>query len=75
MSWYVFALIVTRGLHVVPSVDLSTAYVVIANPFVTGEVQSSCIVLDGNAVKVKTGVSGTSPACDDAVAETVPVPN
>ena len=74
VSWNVFALIDVSGLQFVPSVDFSTAYVVIENPLFVGTVQSNCIVLPGNAVSVKTGASGTSPAFDDAVAETSPVP-
>ena len=31
-------------------------------------------MFDGNAVNVKTGASGTPPACDAAVAEAGPVP-
>ncbi len=50
------------------------AYVVIPNPLFVGIVQSNLIVFDGNAVKVRTGASGTSPAFDATIADTSPVP-
>ena len=42
MSWNVFALIEVSATHVVPpSLDFSTAYVVIPNPLSAGVVQSN----------------------------------
>ena len=57
-----------------PSVDLSTAYVVIAYPLFAGTVQSNCIELFGNAVSVIAGTPGMLPACALAAVLAVPVP-
>ena len=61
--------------YVIPSVLLSTKYLLSANPLSPGTVHESVICPLADGVAVSTVASGTPPACDVDVADAGPVPN